>query len=118
VEAVLIAVAAACVATLLALGSALLALRYQRGLREYRWRHEAMAAEHHVLYAQTLVSLDAATDALAAAEAEWRQSLERIQRDYDDSLERLRIRQATALARLQVRLPQPDALRLHGDEKP
>lgn len=114
---VAVSTAAACL-TVAALGAALLALRYRRRLRAYRERYEAMAAEHRVLYAEALVALDAATEALAAAEAQWRQSLERIQQGYDDNLEQLRTRQATALARLQTRLPQPPTLRLHGDEKP
>lgn len=84
----------------------------------YRRRCARLAAEHRELYARALRSLDAATEALAAAEAEWRLGLDRIQQDYDDTLQHLRIRQATTLARLQTRLPQPRTRRLHGDERP
>ncbi|MFC1408350.1 hypothetical protein ACEZCY_03520 [Streptacidiphilus sp. N1-12] len=111
------AVAVGCLAAV-ALGALATALLYRRRLRACRRRCERMSAEHRQLYTQTLVALDAATESLAAAEAQWRQSLERIQHSYDDNLEQLRVKQATALARLQIRLPQPRTLRLHGDEQP
>ncbi|MHA6763746.1 hypothetical protein [Streptacidiphilus sp. PAMC 29251] len=112
-----VAVAIACLGAA-ALGSLLAALLYRRRLRACRRSYERMAAEHRELYAQTLVALDAATVALATAEAQWRQSLERIQQGYDSNLEQLRTKQAVSLARLQGRLPQPHTLRLYGDERP
>jgi hypothetical protein len=112
-----VAVAIAC-PTIATLATTLLAIMYRRRWQAYRCSFERMSAEHRQLYGQTLEALDTATEALAAAEAQWRQSLEHIQQGYDDNVEQLRIKQAAALVRLQVRLPQPRTHRLHGDERP
>ena len=112
-----VAVLIACTA-LAALLSTLLAVVYRRRWQADRHRLEQMYAEHHLLYAQTLATLDTATEALAAAEEQWRQSLDRIQQDYGATVEQLRVKQAAALVRLQSRLPAPRPHRLYGDERP
>jgi uncharacterized membrane protein YccC len=115
--AVVIALVIAC-STVAALLPTLLAVMYRRRWQACRRRFEQMCTEHRLLHARTLTALDAATEALAAAEDEWRQSLDRIQQDYDGTVEQLRVRQAAALARLQSRLPRPRTHRLYGDERP
>jgi len=83
----------------------------------YCQEYQAMTTERQQQYRELSTRLEASyTDALARAEQRWSRQLSAVQHDYDASLSRLRAQQSTALARLQRQLPQPEVLRLHGDQ--
>jgi hypothetical protein len=84
----------------------------------YRQEYLDMAANSLQQYEDLSAHLEASyADALTCAEQRWGGQLSAIQREYDASLARMRTQQSTALARLQRRMPQPEVLRLHGDQR-
>ena len=76
-----------------------------------------LTAEHRRQYADLGARLEASyADTLSCSEQRWGRQVTEIQQEYDASVARLRVQQSLALARLQRRMPQPQALRLHGDQ--